>query len=220
MDAGATKVWDLSNVVQRNEFNGIGTVYIEGVGNGNATFTIKYKDDKGTEIASDHISYTFIAANCGNQPLVNRKTVFLNAFPGLVGCEWSVTGEATISYNCIAWTVGITDKWVNEIGRTGLGNNRYYISIDTSYGNGDGIMTMDELDAFYDANGYTVTDSSSADIIYYSKYHGARKKRCSDGAGKWEMFESKCGAQERIEHLRDQLNGDSYGFPVRYYKAK
>ena len=139
---------------------------------------------------------------------------------GLVGCEWSVTGEATISYNCIAWTVGITDKWVNAIGITGLGNNRYYISIDTSYGNGDGIMTMDELDAFYDANGYTVTDSSSADIMYYSKYHGARKKRCSDGAGKWEMFESKCGALERIEHLRDQLNGDSYGFPVRYYKAK
>ena len=220
LDAGATKVWDLSNVVQRNEFNGIGTVYIEGVGNGNATFTIKYKDDKGTEIASDHISYTFIAANCGNQPLVNRKTVFLNAFPGLVGCEWSVTGEATISYNCIAWTVGITDKWVNAIGITGLRNNRYHISIDTSYGNGDGIMTMDELDAFYDANGYTVTDSSSADIMYYSKYHGARKKRCSDGAGKWEMFESKCGALERIEHLRDQLNGDLYGFPVRYYKAK
>ena len=118
------------------------------------------------------------------------------------------------------WTVGITDKWVNEIGITGQGNDRYYISIDTSYGNGDGIMTMDELDAFYDANGYTVTDSSSADIMYYSKYHGARKKRCSDGAGKWEMFESKCGALERIEHLRDQLNGDSYGFPVRYYKAK
>ena len=121
---------------------------------------------------------------------------------------------------CIAWTVGITDKWVNAIGITGLRNNRYYISIDTSYGNGDGIMTMDELDAFYDANGYTVTDSSSADIMYYSKYHGACKKRCSDGAGKWEMFESKCGALERIEHLRDQLNRDSYGFPVRYYKAK
>ena len=220
LDAGATKVWDLSNVVQRNEFNGIGTVYIEGVGNGDATFTIKYKDDKGTEIASDHISYTFIAANCGNQPLVNRKTELLNAFPGLVGCEWSVTGEATISYNCIAWTVGITDKWVNEIGITGPGNDRYYISIDTSYGNGDGIMTMDELDAFYDANGYIVSDSSAADIIYYSKYHGARKKCCSDGAGKWDMFESKCGALERIEHLRDQLNGDSYGFPVRYYKAK
>lgn len=79
---------------------------------------------------------------------------------------------------------------------------------------------MNELDAFYDANGYIVSDSSAADIIYYSKYHGARKKCCSDGAGKWDMFESKCGGLERIEHLRDQLNGSSYGYPIRYYKAK
>ncbi|MBQ7551260.1 MAG: hypothetical protein IJT04_07015 [Bacteroidales bacterium] len=221
LDAGATKVWDLSNVAQRNEFNSIGTVYIEGVGNGDATFTIKYKDDTGAEIASDHISYTFIAADCGNQPLVHQKTALLNAFPGLVGCEWSVTGEASILYNCIAWTVGITNMWVNKIGITGPRYDRYLISIDRSYGNNDGTMTMDELDTFYDVKGYyPVTDSSSADIIYYSNYHGARKKNCSDGAGKWDVFESKCGEKERIEHLRDQLNGSEYGSPVRFYKAK
>lgn len=56
--------------------------------------------------------------------------------------------------------------------------------------------------------------------MYYSAYHGARKKGCSDGAGKWDMFESKCGLSERIEHLRDQLNGSTYGTPVRFYKAK
>lgn len=220
LDSGATKTWDLSNATQRTEFNSLGSVYIEGVGNGSATFTVKYKDDKGAEITSDHISYTFIAANCGNQPLINRKTILLNAFSGLVGCEWSVTGEATISYNCIAWTVGITNMWVNGTGITGPGNDRYYISIDRSYGNNDGTMTVNELDAFYDANGYTPTDSNSADIMYYSNYHGARKKNCSDGAGKWDMFESKCGGLERIEHLREQLNGSSYGSPVRYYKAK
>jgi len=57
-----------------------------------------------------------------------------------------------------------------------------------------------------------------AQAMYYSGYHAARKKPCSCGAGKWYMFSSKCGSAERIEHVWDQLNSESYGSPIRYYK--
>lgn len=73
------------------------------------------------------------------------------------------------------------------------------------------------MDAFYDAKGYepTATGPADADIMYYSGFHGARKKECGTC-----MFESKCGQWVRIEHVWDQLNGDTYGTPIRFYKHK
>lgn len=32
------------------------------------------------------------------------------------------------------------------------------------------------------------------------------------------MFESKCGATEKIEHVWNQLDGSSYGSAGRFYK--
>jgi len=55
-------------------------------------------------------------------------------------------------------------------------------------------------------------------VLYYSEYHGAKKKGCQCGRGKWIMYESKCGDYERIEHVWDQLNDGEYGDPIRYYK--
>ncbi|MGI6494605.1 MAG: DUF7689 domain-containing protein [Kiritimatiellia bacterium] len=75
--------------------------------------------------------------------------------------------------------------------------------------------------------------ASDAEAIYYpypgnwdylhtpppeTGYHGAKKKGCTCGAGKWIMFESKCGSWEKIEHVWDQLNGSSYGSAGRFYK--
>jgi len=84
------------------------------------------------------------------------------------------------------------------------------------------VLEISDVDAFYDAKGYepTGTGPSDADIMYYSGFHGARSKGCNCGAGKWIMFESKCGEWERIEHVHDQLNGSDYGVPVRFYKQK
>lgn len=55
-------------------------------------------------------------------------------------------------------------------------------------------------------------------VMYYSGFHAAKRKGCSCGAGKWIMFETKCGPYERIGHVWDQLNGTGYGEPWRFYK--
>jgi len=156
-------------------------------------------------------------------------------------CEWSITHNSlTEQYNCIAYSAGgLTDRWCNKIIKIeyppGSGIFIYYdelyidkgsyiqhlVSIDGYYGDDDHVFEMTDLDAFYLAEaGYTPTASgpSDAKAMYYSGYHGALKRSCGCGAGKWIMYESKCGGWERIEHVHDQLNGSTYGSPTRFYK--
>jgi len=87
-------------------------------------------------------------------------------------------------------------------------------------GNGNGVLELSEVDAFYALKGYpnAASGPSDAQVMYYSGYHGARKAGCGCGSGKWIMYGSKCGQWERIEHVWDQLNGSTYGNPIRYYK--
>jgi hypothetical protein len=154
----------------------------------------------------------------GRQPTILERNTFLGWFPSLVNCEWSITAESNPTYNCIAWSVGETNIWYAEIGN--IPPN--VVGIDETYGNNDGIFEISDMDAFYDAKGYTPTGTgpSDSDIMYYSGYHGARKKTGTCGAGEWVMYESKCGQSLRIEHVYNQLNGASYGSPIRYYKHK
>ena len=84
------------------------------------------------------------------------------------------------------------------------------------------MMTITELDAFYAAKGYlpTGTDAKNADVMFYSGFHGARKKNCLCQTILQPVFESKCGEGPKIEHLCSQLNGMTYGTPIRFYKHK
>ena len=223
--AGAIKIWDLSDSTQRNEFNSLGTLFMEGVGGGNETFTVKYKDDKGVEIVSDSINYTFIAANCGNQPTKELKT---NDFArlDLVGCEWSVLSSTrTSTYNCIAWSVGENNVWYNSEGvDTGTyivnGESVYVVNIAKDYGNKDGTFNDNKIIDFYRKKGYDLIEgANNADVVYYSGYHGAKKRNCSCGSGKWLMFESKCGSMGRVEHPYDKIGG-IYGNPALYWKKR
>ena len=223
--AGAIKIWDLSDSTQRNEFNSLGTLFMEGVGGGNETFTVKYKDDKGVEIVSDSINYTFIAANCGNQPTKELKT---NDFArlDLVGCEWSVLSSTrTWTYNCIAWSVGENNVWYNSEGAdTGTyivnGESVYVVNIAKDYGNKDGTFNNNKIIDFYQKKGYDLIEgANNADVVYYSGYHGAKKRNCSCGSGKCLMFESKCGSMGRVEHPYDKIGG-IYGNPALYWKKR
>ena len=171
-------------------------------------------------MCADTVKYTFIGAICGRQPTPGERTGAKATWPNLVHCEWSITAEATAVYNCIAWSVGETNAWYVDVEAHRM--HPYDIVIDVEWGDGDGTMTTAELDAFYDDKGFepTGTGPGDADAMYYSKFHGAAKKSCSCGAGKWIMFESKCGEWVRMEHVDDQLNGFEYGTPERYYKSK
>jgi hypothetical protein len=216
------KTWDLSLAKERDEFTRIkDKLWIEGTANQTAVLTVEYKDKNGISAGSDKIKYTPIAAVCGRQPTVEERTKINGWFPNIINCEWSITGEETPVYNCIAWSVGETTTWYVDIEENKIHSTD--IAIDNIYGigNGDGLMTNAELDAFYQSKGYEVISNiDSADVLYYSNFHGAKKKDCSCGAGKWIMFESKCGEAEKIEHVRHQLNGSTYGMPIRYYKRK
>ncbi|MFA4015675.1 MAG: hypothetical protein RUDDFDWM_000767, partial [Candidatus Fervidibacterota bacterium] len=160
---------------------------------------------------------------CGNQPRTDngQRQRFENAFPNLVRCEWSITGEATKLYNCFAWSVGITDEWI-------------WLEVDRKWGNPrNGIIEVADFDAFYQAFGYEhTTNINEAEIILYRDpfkaelinpagiTHAARRRRCNCGCGRWMMFESKCGELEKIEHRHNQLDEGYYGVPFRYYKRR
>jgi hypothetical protein len=96
-----------------------------------------------------------------------------------------------------------------------------YVIIDKSYGNDDGICQDSEIHEFYRREGSvtpTATDDSDAKIIYYSGFHGAKKRTCSCGSPKWYIFESKCGQSYILEHRANQVSGGAYGTPKFYYK--
>ncbi len=229
---GNQKTWDLSNQAERNDFNNVkDSLWVEGFWDyGTSSLTVEYKDPDNNPISSDMVKYTFIGAVCGRQPTPSERNEFHTSFPNLVGCEWSITAEGTDTYNCIAWSVGINDRWFDPVIYKGgqyveecWEDGVHYASIDKKYGDKDNVYEISDLDAFYsDEAGYTPTGSgpSDAQAMYYDGYHAAKRKECSCGAGKWIMFESKCGNAERIEHDYDQLDGSSvgYGSRSRYYK--
>jgi len=214
--------WDLSDAGDRAAFEAIrSALYVEGYQGGDATLTLEYPPKDANVTLADNVNYHFIAADCGKQPETDngQRDAFATAFPGLVHCEWSILSGYDASYNCIAWSVDEDNFWYQKLDSI-PGTN--YVGIDEVYGDNDGVFEVDDdMDPFYLAKkGYTPTavDASDALVMYFSGYHGAKRKSCSCGAGQWIMYESKCGKWERIEHVYDQLNASSYGSPVRYYK--
>ena len=138
-------------------------------------------------------------------PTREQRIRIESAFPGLKdNPHWRVTDDdpGSISeYNCIAWSVGITDKKLWP---------------------GDSVPDFDQLYEEYD---YEQCSEDVADIALYTTdgtkdgivKHAAR--RYGDGSR-----ESKLGGWERITHDVDDLDGigpgfpAGYGFPAVYYK--
>ncbi|MBN1359297.1 MAG: hypothetical protein JW993_01840 [Sedimentisphaerales bacterium] len=230
--------WNLADANKRNEFQALcaSGVYTEGSASGGGEVALRYYGPGGgSPIGPDKVKYTFIAADCGNQPTTtgtpSQRDFLEAAFGDLVRCEWSITGGATPAYNCIAWSAGLSDRWVEPtIYVPGLGyvadrwqSGVHYVSIDKMYGNGNDVFEISDLDAFYaTVAGVTPTasDPNDATVMYYDGYHGAKKKTCGCGLGQWIVYESKCGNAERIEHCYDQLDNSAAGYGVRsrYYK--
>lgn len=217
LTADTEKTWDLSVPAQRNEFNAVrNNLYVEGYEAGADQLSLEYRLAAMT--LRDKVKYTFIAALCGDQPKPTQRTRFSGWLsPGLTHCEWSITAAATGVYNCIAWSVDETSTWYDPVWSV---PHYGIVGIDEEYGDASGTLEDADMDAFYlDKKSYTPTASGpeDANVMYYQSFHGAKKMACSCGAGKWIMYESKCGSEERIEHVHDQIN-DGYGAPDRFYK--
>jgi hypothetical protein len=229
--------WNLADTDQRSQFQQLCTnpLYMEGASSTGGTVSLLYYSPTAPLVDCDEVYYHFIAADCGNQPTTtgspSQRSALEGAFPSLVRCEWSITVGPSPYYNCIAWSAGLTDRWVEQtIYEPGIGfvpdkweNGVYKVSIDKMYGDGNDIFVMADLDAFYATEAGvspTATGPEDATVMYYDGYHGARKMNCACGSGKWIMYESKCGEGEQLEHRHDQLDNSTigYGARTRYYK--
>jgi len=253
----AEEVWDLSVPAEYAAFHALkSSLFVEGAEyNGEADLKLQFLRPDDTLICEDVIHYTGIAADCEDQPRTegtdypgdrSQREFFEAAFPnpgggGLVRCEWSSLAPQDPTYNCIAWSVGRDDVWVNQVVEYPQYSGvfwpeltlwgTHYVSIDLydsddpgtepDWGNGNNSFEADpEMHNFYldQANCTpTGTGPDDAQIMYYTGYHGAKRRSCACGNGQWLMYESKCGAFDIIEHVHDQLDSGYSGRSI-YYK--
>jgi hypothetical protein len=134
----------------------------------------------------------------GNSPTSSQEALFERLFPRLR--KWSVTGPSTGQYNCIAWSVGITDQWIWP-----------------GY-------TVQDFDEFYVSHGWNVSRSCKREyrkrkVALYA--WASDPNNCKHGSRETHdcnWHESKCGGLERIMHRKKELEGGSYGFIIRCYE--
>lgn len=143
-----------------------------------------------------------------NRPLdAGSKILYKAYFPHLNVDTARETSIATQCYNCIAWTLGITDDWIWPEG--------HGLSDETS-------TTVADFDDFYKQLGYKRNTKNDATIAIFEKKSTSGKPYVTHGSviqpthrGRWE---SKLGAFIRMQHDEDSLVGNQYGNVLAYYK--
>jgi hypothetical protein len=111
-------------------------------------------------------------------------------FPNLTRDRICKTGNATETYNCLAWTLNDTSRW-------------WWSEADANL---DLKISRAEFDAFYanrGINSISYYGPSTADIKHVAKTTGGSGSACSAS--------SKIGANIRMSHDLDQLAGGLYG---------
>ena len=120
-----------------------------------------------------------------------EKTKFHGYFPGLNVNAAIVTGEATSVYNCISWTVGVTNRWLWPG------------------------TPLAQFDSFYGGFGFARCSNGPIAVWGFSPSHITHGSITGSGHG--PRWESKCGADLRIQHGLGELAGSSYGHVVAFY---
>ena len=96
----------------------------------------------------------------------------------------------TSRYNCISWTLGATDSWVNPT------------------------QTVGGMDKLYGSYGYSVVSEDKAQIALFVK-SGVPQHGAVNVSGGW--YESKLGQWYRIVHRLNDLEGETYGTVEKFY---
>jgi hypothetical protein len=126
------------------------------------------------------------------------------SFPKL-GSKYEVLGPATPKYNCIAWSLGVTTRWVWP---------------------GTSMSSFDDLDSQYGFRRVKKMDYSVQTgiekVVLYGKWTNGKFeathqcKQMSDGT-----WTSKLGKMALIRHASpESLDGPDYGVPVAVYTRK
>jgi Domain of unknown function (DUF4157) len=163
----------------------------------------------------DQVQTLMRACDCSkmgaSKPSSAEDTYLQSNFPQLKTSDYCVTAAKTNKYNCFAWSVGDTSKWLDK-------------EVDTIHGDNDGKLEFSDFDSMYDKRGLKPVigqTPANPEVALYGKgatpTHAARR-RADMGCGN---FESKLGEYLRISHYPQQLEGGSvYGDINRYYVPK
>lgn len=125
------------------------------------------------------------------QMTAQEQAQFHAWFPSLNVTAAVVTGEATRVYNCISWTVGVTNSWLWPG------------------------PTIQQFDAFYAR--YGLRRASSGPVAAWGISTTNMTHGCVSGSGHGPRWESKCGASLRIQHGLNELVSSGYGRVLAFY---
>ncbi len=160
---------------------------------------------------SDQVQTVMRDCDCpamgATKPPKDLDTFLRGNFPQLRTPDYCVTGAATKTYNCFAWSVGNTSKWLDK-------------EVDSVHGDNNGKLEFSDFDKMYAKNllkPVTGSTPSNAEVALYAKgttpTHAARRTGVACG-----KFESKLGENVRIAHFPNQIEGGPvYGNINRYY---
>lgn len=121
-----------------------------------------------------------------------EKTRFKAYFPNLDVNQAIVTDGISIVYNCISWTVGVSNRWLWPG------------------------SSLAHFDSFYHGLGFVRAGDGSVAAWGHSTSnmtHGS-----VSGPGHGPRWESKCGNDLRIQHGLAELVGSTYGRVVAFYR--
>jgi hypothetical protein len=121
----------------------------------------------------------------------DEKREYRAIFPRLDVDRAIVTGEASAVYNCIAFTVGVTNAWLWP---------------------GD---TMQHFDSFYAQYGFI--RSSSGHIAAWGSALNAMTHGSIAAPPPLALWESKCGQGLRFQHRINELESSAYGRILAFY---
>jgi hypothetical protein len=121
-----------------------------------------------------------------------EKQRFRGYFPSLDVNRTVVTGEVSSVYNCISWTVGVTNRWFWP------GNS--LVNFDTFYRGFGFVRAGDGVIAAWGLSTSSMTHGSVT------------------GPGHGPRWESKCGGDLRIQHGLNELVSSGYGHVVAFYR--
>jgi hypothetical protein len=120
-----------------------------------------------------------------------EKQRFKGLFPNLDVNQAVVTAGMSTVYNCISWTVGVTNRW--------LWPGNTLANFDTLY---SGFGFVRAGDGPIAAWGHSISNMTHGSV---------------SGPGHGPRWESKCGGDLRIQHGLTELAGSSYGRVVAFY---
>jgi hypothetical protein len=136
----------------------------------------------------------------GNAPTTEQYSRFIGAFPNLR--KWSITAPWTNQYNCIAWSVGVTDQWIWPG------------------------STVQDFDEFYASYGWSLSTSCEREFkkrkVALFAYN-SDPNDCTHGSRETDdcsWHESKCGGWERIMHIKTEMESGVYGNIIRCYEKQ